>query len=134
MEPRKQVNAGADHDGPHDERAGDAPEERAALQVRRNAGLREDQPEDEPVVDGERLLERVSRKESDAGIGIVAPPEPRGESERDGNPCAAHDRGAAQARRSPGPCGQAVEGKQPEQRTDERCPIGIHGARIRRRD
>ena len=52
---------GADRQRPEDEGAGDTEQEHAPLMLGRNVQLREDDDEDEDVVDRERLFEQVRR-------------------------------------------------------------------------
>ena len=56
----QQQRAQADHDEPHHDGAEDAPLEHLRLRLGGNAEVREDQDEDEEVVDAERQLDEVA--------------------------------------------------------------------------
>jgi len=60
VEPRDERRADADHHAAHHQRAEDAPEEHAMLVHRRHAEVREDQRDDEDVVDAEAFLDDVA--------------------------------------------------------------------------
>jgi len=68
------------------ERAEDAPGEHAPLLAGGDLERREDDQEDEEVVDREALLEQVRGEELLARLGAEAPRDPAVEAERDGDP------------------------------------------------
>ena len=68
MEALEQEQAQADEDSSHDQRASDAPEERTMLQWGGDACLRENQYEQEEVVDRQRFLQQISSEVGDSRV------------------------------------------------------------------
>ncbi len=82
----EQLHAERDQHGAHGERTGDAPEQHARLQRRRDAGKREDEDEDEQVVDREGLLEQVGSEVRDARLAAMAQRDPAAEADAETDP------------------------------------------------
>jgi hypothetical protein len=82
----QQLHAERDQRRTHDQRADDAPEEGAALQLRRDAGQREDEDEDEQVVHGERLLEDIGGEIADARVRAQTQGDPGAEQKAQADP------------------------------------------------
>ncbi len=61
-----------DHPAAHDQGADDAPEQHTVLVGRRHAEVREQQDEDENIVDAERVFDQVAREELDR-LGLASP-------------------------------------------------------------
>jgi hypothetical protein len=80
-----------DHGATHDQRADDAPEEHPVLVLRGHGERREDQQEDEDVVDAERLLDKVAGRPFEPllrALEVVdADIEGDGEADPHGAPC-----------------------------------------------
>src|SRR3954463_11426779 len=82
----EQRGAGGDESAAHHERAEDAPEEDAVLQLRRHAEEGEDQHDDEDVVDAERLLDHVPGEELQRRTAAEPEVDERVERERQRDP------------------------------------------------
>ena len=81
--------AQGDHDGPHDERAEDAPEQHLVLIHRRHREVGEQQREDKDVVHAQRLLDEVAGEELQRLLRAVEVPDAAVEQQRQRHP---HDR------------------------------------------
>jgi hypothetical protein len=86
VEAREHRAAREDHDGAHDQRPQDAPEQHAVLVERRHLERREDDDEHEDVVDAQRLFDEVARQELGPELRPELPPDDRVEHEGEGDP------------------------------------------------
>src|SRR6185436_974789 len=86
VELRDECRARQDEDRPHHERPHDAPEEHAVLQRGRHLEVREDDQEHEHVVDGERFLDQVTRRELERALRPEPVVDEHVEAERQADP------------------------------------------------
>jgi len=63
MKSLDEKRSGGNHGPSHNQRANDPPEQNAMLMLLGNSEIREDQNDDEDVVDRERVLDEVSGEE-----------------------------------------------------------------------
>jgi len=89
-EGRDESGPEGDEDSPQHERARDADEQNALLQLARHREGAEQQEEDKEVVDRERLLDEIAGEELQSLVAAEALPEPhpegRGDGEVEGGP------------------------------------------------
>ena len=71
MKTGDQADSGADEDTPHDERAQNAPEQNAMLQVFGDREIIEDHEEEEKVIDAERKLQDITGYEFEPRLGSL---------------------------------------------------------------
>ena len=128
----EEPDAAGDEGAAHEDGSGDAPEEDAGLVGGGDFEDAEEEQEDEEIVDGEGLLERVAGKELGGGGDAEKAPEVVGGNGRGGHP---HDGGGdgvavlAGGAFGAGSRGQAparkeeLEGKQDQQDEVERDPV-----------
>src|SRR5579862_5389519 len=86
IEPLDQSGSRADHRPAQDERAHDAPEQKAVLVLGFDAKILEDQQEDENVVQAEGLFDDVASEKLEAGPGAMRNENPRAKTYRKRDP------------------------------------------------
>ncbi len=75
MEARDERDPEADHGCPHDERAQDAPDQNPVLVLGRHPEVGKDEPENENIIDAERVLDQVAGEEVERLLGPLPPPD-----------------------------------------------------------
>ena len=133
------LRAEGDEDAAEHERAADADEQHPLAQLTRDGEGREQDDEDEEVVDRERLLDEVAGVVLDPLLGAVLPPEPategHGDGDVDGRPAdrLAHARvvrAAGDEEVDDEERGDAGEGRDPQRRRADRLGAPCGGAGV----
>ena len=98
VEAIEQRDAAEDGEAAEHERRDDAPEELRRAVLRGHREVREEQEEDEEVVQRERALDQVDRRVVDRGVGAVEEQQRDGDQEREHEPADAPHHALAEAR------------------------------------
>ena len=132
MEGVEERGADEDEDRAQHDRADNPPEQGAPLESRRDAEVREDEREDEEVVDRQRLLDQEAREVFACWLASLPEPKEHGEGEPEQGPADAPRHGAAKRYPLPAPTeGEQIDEQHGGDEARERHPhpeLEIHAA------